>query len=315
MSAVRLPVLTDLTVRDFGSFSEVSARRVGVLLRFASTLLIIPLYANRVAWKQGNTAMRRLMIAGNWKMNTTMASARDLAGGIARGLSSDRVDVLVAPPFPYLAEVRDALAGTSIHLAAQNVYCVAPDEKNPGAFTGEVAVPMLVDVGCSHVILGHSERRHVFGETDELINRKVQGALDGGLLVILCVGELLEEREAGQTEAVLDCQLDGGLAAVSDEQFGRVLIAYEPVWAIGTGKTATPEQAQQVHTHIRNRLAERYNANLAENARILYGGSVKPGNAGELLGCPDIDGALVGGASLKADDFLAIITAGVESLG
>ncbi|MFQ5731195.1 MAG: triose-phosphate isomerase [Planctomycetaceae bacterium] len=252
--------------------------------------------------------MRRPFIAGNWKMNTTAASARELAAAVAGGLPAGRaaVDVLVAPPFPYLAAVRNALQGGSVLLAGQNASA-----EPPGAFTGEVAVEMLADVGCSHVILGHSERRHGMGETDEIVCRKVKAALAGGLDVILCVGELLEEREAGRTESVLDTQIEGSLAGVTADDMNRVTIAYEPVWAIGTGVTASPEQAEQAHSHLRKRLADRYNSSVAAAARIQYGGSVKPDNAAELLGRPDIDGALVGGASLNAASFLAIIAAGI----
>lgn len=236
-------------------------------------------------------------------MNTLGDSARELALAIADHQSS--IDVLVAPPFPYLSAVAECLKGTGIHLAGQNA-----SPESPGAFTGEIAVEMLKDVGCGWVILGHSERRHVMGETDEFINRKVHAALAGGLKVILCVGELLAEREAGSTEAVLDSQLEGGLAGVDAAAMADIVIAYEPVWAIGTGKTATPDQAESAHLHLRNRLADRYNSEVAEQTRLQYGGSVKPDNAFELLGQPNVDGALVGGASLKADAFLAIIQAG-----
>lgn len=247
--------------------------------------------------------MRRPFVAGNWKMNTLGDSARELALAVADYQAS--IDVLVAPPFPYLAAVADCVKGSRVHLAGQNV---SPEP--PGAFTGEVAVEMLRDVGCDWVILGHSERRHVLGETDEFINRKVLAALAGGLKVILCVGELLADREAGNTEAVLDSQLEGGLANVDAAAMQNIVIAYEPVWAIGTGKTATPDQAESAHLHLRKRLAERYNSDVAAATRLQYGGSVKPDNAFELLGQPNVDGALVGGASLKSDAFLAIVQAG-----
>lgn len=247
---------------------------------------------------------RKLFVAGNWKMNTTLESAVALAGGLAAEFpeASDEVDVLVCPPFPYLAAIGQAITGSGIVLGAQNVW-----HESPGAFTGEVAVEMLQDVGCQWVILGHSERRHVIGESDGLINQKVRAALGKGLPVILCVGELLEEREAGQTELVLDRQMQGGLEGVDAAQLGQVVIAYEPVWAIGTGRTATPEQAQSAHAHLRNWLAGRYNSEAAEQMRILYGGSVKSDNALELLQQADVDGALVGGASLKVEQFLPII--------
>ena len=253
--------------------------------------------------------MRRLLIAGNWKMNTVTGSARELAEAIVSGLPAGcrSVDVLVSPPFPYLSVVRETIGKSAVMLAAQNV---SPEP--PGAFTGEIAVEMLKDVGCSHVILGHSERRHVLGETDEFINRKVKTAIEGGLDVILCVGELLSQRESGHTTSVLDEQMNGSLAGVSTQQMSHVVIAYEPVWAIGTGVTATPDQAEQAHGHLRKWLSERYNSGIADSCRILYGGSVKPDNANSLLGRSDIDGALIGGASLKADSFLAIVAAGMS---
>jgi len=250
--------------------------------------------------------MRRLMVAGNWKMNTDRAAAAALARSVVEGSAqaAGQVDVLVAPPFPYLIPVADVLRGSSVQLAAQNAY-----HEQPGAFTGEVALDMLTDVGCRSVILGHSERRHVLGETDAQINAKVRAALGKNLQAILCVGELKEERLGNQTEAVLDRQMEGGLAGVAAEQLSRIVIAYEPVWAIGTGLTATPLQAEQAHLHLRNWLAARYNPAAAEAMRILYGGSVKPDNAAELIAQPNVDGALVGGASLKADQFLPIIAA------
>ncbi|HUG92158.1 MAG TPA: triose-phosphate isomerase [Planctomycetaceae bacterium] len=253
--------------------------------------------------------MRRYLIAGNWKMNTTRGPAEALARAVAGGVPGEGigVDVMVAPPFPYLIPVAGAIAGSGVTLGAQDAYF-----EPPGAFTGEVAVEMLKDVGCRSVIVGHSERRHVLGETDEVINGKIRAVLAAGLVPVFCVGELLEERTAGRTEEVLDRQLDGGLDGVSAEEAGRVVIAYEPVWAIGTGVNATPEQAQSAHSHLRNRVAERYNSGLAGRLRILYGGSVKADNAESLLGQPDVDGALVGGASLKAETFLPIVEAAVR---
>jgi triosephosphate isomerase len=252
--------------------------------------------------------MRRFLIAGNWKMNTVRSSAEALAGAVAAAVAkSAAVDVMVAPPFPYLCVVRDALAGSGVSLGAQNCW-----PEPPGAFTGEVSVDMLKDAGCAMVILGHSERRHVLGESDEVINRKVRAVLAAGLQPVFCVGELLAERNAGQTEAVLDRQLDGGLRDITADAAERIVVAYEPVWAIGTGVNATPEQAQAAHSHLRKRLAERYNSGLAGRLRILYGGSVKPDNAGSLLGQPDVDGALVGGASLKPEQFLPIVEAAVR---
>ncbi|HQU45539.1 MAG: triose-phosphate isomerase [Planctomycetia bacterium 21-64-5] len=247
--------------------------------------------------------MRRPFIAGNWKMNLNRRQAVELAQAVAaRAAESPHVDLAVCPPSVYLDAVGQALAGSRVGLGAQNVYHEAS-----GAFTGEVSAAMLVDLGCRYVILGHSERRHILGETDEQINRKLLAALGAGLTPIVCVGELLSEREAGQTAAVIRRQFDGSLAQLSEQQMRNVVIAYEPVWAIGTGKVATPEQAQEVHLDLRKLIEARYNSGTAQAVRIQYGGSVKPSNAAELLSQPDIDGALVGGASLKADDFLGIV--------
>ena len=247
--------------------------------------------------------MRRPFIAGNWKMNTNRASAVALAEGLAEKAESlDGVDLAVCPPSCYLDAVGKAVAGSKIALGAQNVYF----EKD-GAFTGELSAAMLLDLGCKYVILGHSERRHILGETDALINKKLHAALAAGLLPIVCVGELLAEREAGKTSSVIKTQFDGSLAGLSDEQLRKTVIAYEPVWAIGTGKVATPQQAEEVHLGLRKIIQERYNAAVADVVRIQYGGSVKPDNAAELLHQADIDGALVGGASLKIDQFLGIV--------
>jgi len=245
-------------------------------------------------------------------MNTVSSSARELATALvsAGSRDDDDVEVLICPPFPWLALVGECVAGSGIALGAQDAWF-----EPPGAFTGEVAVEMLLDLACSYVIIGHSERRHVLGETDAIINSKVHAAIKAGLRVILCVGELLEERKAGKTEAVLDSHLSGGLSGVGSESMRQVVIAYEPVWAIGTGVTATPEQAQTAHAHLRKRLAGEYDNGVGENARILYGGSVKAANAKSLIGQPDVDGALVGGASLKADEFSEIIEAGRQLAG
>jgi triosephosphate isomerase len=249
--------------------------------------------------------MRRKLIAGNWKMNTDLAAAVALARGIVeRAGEFGRLDLLVCPPAVYLSPVHQVISKSPVALGAQNMY----HEAN-GAFTGEISAAMLSDVGCRYVILGHSERRHILGETDVDVNRKTLAALAAGLIPIVCVGELLAEREAGRTAAVISTQFHGSLANVSIEQIERVVIAYEPVWAIGTGKVATPDEAEAVHADLRTLLAERYNGRSAENVRILYGGSVKASNAGELLSQPNIDGALVGGASLKVDDFLGIAAA------
>ncbi len=247
--------------------------------------------------------MRRKFIAGNWKMNLDRKAAVALAEAVAR--EADKltdVDLAVCPPACYLESVGQAIKDSRLALGAQNVY----DQPN-GAFTGEISVTMLCDLGVKYVILGHSERRHILGETDEEINKKVHAALKAGLKPILCVGELLAEREAGRTLDVIRTQFDGSLAGVTAEQFRSVVIAYEPVWAIGTGKVATPQQAEEVHLALRKIIAERYNNEIAQCIPIQYGGSVKPDNARELLGQPDIDGALVGGASLKADQFLGIV--------
>ncbi len=247
--------------------------------------------------------MRRPLIAGNWKMNTDRASAMELASGIAsRANEASSADLLVCPPSVYLTSVGEALGQSStVGLGAQNMH-----QEAKGAFTGETSAAMLKDIGAQFVILGHSERRHVFGETNEQINLKTSAALAAGLTPIVCVGELLEEREAGNTSQVIRSQFEDSLANVSAEQIALVILAYEPVWAIGTGKVATPEQAEEVHADLRKLLTERYNGQIAESIRILYGGSVKPDNASELLSQPNVDGALVGGASLKVDDFLGI---------
>lgn len=246
--------------------------------------------------------MRRPLIAGNWKMNLNRAEAVALAKAVAEDAGQyDWLDLAVCPPLVYLDAVGQQLRGSSVALGAQNLY----HEAN-GAFTGETSAAMLVDVGCRYVIVGHSERRHILHETDADVNKKVLAALAAGLVPIVCVGELLAERELGKTSAVIRQQFEGSLAGLSAEQMGRLVIAYEPVWAIGTGKVATPQQAEEVHAELRKLLQTRYNAEVAGSVPILYGGSVKPGNAAELLGQPNVDGALVGGASLKAGDFLGI---------
>jgi len=254
--------------------------------------------------------MRTPLIAGNWKMNTETSSATELASGIAkRAVEANGADLLVCPPSVYLPIVREALGNAQVALGGQNM-----SDQPSGAFTGEISGAMLRDIGASFVILGHSERRHVFGETDADVNKKTVAALAAGLTPIVCVGELLEEREAGKTAAVIRGQFDGSLAGLDAEAVKSIVIAYEPVWAIGTGKVATPEQAEEVHADLRKQLVERYNTEVADTVRILYGGSVKPDNAGELLGQTNIDGALIGGASLKADDFLAIALASVATV-
>jgi len=252
--------------------------------------------------------MRKPFIAGNWKMNTDVHSGIKLAEGVVSGCKDvvGKVDVAVCPPFVYLQQVGKALQSSHIALGSQDIYF-----EQKGAFTGEISAAMLKDVGCTYAICGHSERRHVIGETDELINKKVHAAISGGLLPILCVGELLEERKANKTDEVVARQMKKGLAGLSAEKMSAVTIAYEPVWAIGTGLTATPQQAQEVHAMIRKLLAQMYDRKIADSIRIQYGGSVKPDNAGELMNQEDVDGLLVGGASLKADDFVAIVKASV----
>jgi len=250
--------------------------------------------------------MRSLFIAGNWKMNpATAKDAVSLAEAVKNGVgSTSEVRVAVCPPSLFLSQVDSALANSPIGLGAQNMHW-----KADGAYTGELSGAMLNDAGCTHVILGHSERRHGMGETDAQVNSKLHAALEVGLIPIVCIGETQQEREAGQTEDVVAGQLLGSLAGLSAEQAGGIVLAYEPVWAIGTGLTASPAQAQAVHAFIRGWLAERFDQATAARVVVQYGGSVKPDNAAELLACPDIDGALVGGASLKAADFLGIIRA------
>src|SRR5262249_48984463 len=251
--------------------------------------------------------MRTKFLAGTWKMYTGRATAGERAWAVARGVDGEtRVTVAVCPPFPYLIPVAEALRGSNVALGAQDVYA-----EKEGAFTGEVSPPMLLDVGCRYAIVGHSERRHVLHEDDALINRKARAALAAGWHVTLCVGETLPEREANRTEAVLDAQLAGGLSGLTADQLANLVIAYEPVWAIGTGRNATPEQAQEAHAFLRRRVGQMYGEKTAAALPIQYGGSVKPDNAAALLGRPDVDGALVGGASLKADSFLAIVRAGI----
>ncbi len=248
--------------------------------------------------------MRQPLVAGNWKMNGSLASIKSLVDGIKAGLSDVKsAEVAVCPPFVYLATVADMLSGSGVAVGSQDV-----SDKDSGAFTGEVAGDMIKEVGCKYAIVGHSERRSLYGESDEFTAQKFAAAQKHGLVPILCVGELLEEREQGITEEVVGRQLDAVINLVGIGALANSVIAYEPVWAIGTGKTATPEQAQDVHAFIRRKLAG-MDAGVAENMQILYGGSMKPDNAVELIKQPDIDGGLIGGASLVAADFLAICRA------
>jgi triosephosphate isomerase len=249
--------------------------------------------------------MRKLLIAGNWKMNKTISEAVELAEQLVRALPENTAaDVAVIPPFIAIPAVAKAVSGSPIQVGAQDVYF----EKS-GAFTGEISCEMLADAGATFALVGHSERRHVLGESDDLIRKKLDALLAHGLDVILCVGEQLDEREAGRTEKRLDIQLRVGLNGLSAADLAKVTIAYEPVWAIGTGKTATADQAQEAHAFIRGVVAELAGADAAQAIRIQYGGSVKPQNARELMGLPDVDGALIGGAALKPEPFLGIINA------
>lgn len=257
--------------------------------------------------------MRRPLIAGNWKMNTLRAEAAALAQGVAAGGGkAPQADIVVCPPSCYLDAVRAALAaapgGKTVALGAQNMYYEAG-----GAFTGELSAAMLLDLGCRFVILGHSERRAILKESDEDVNRKTLAALAAGLTPIVCVGESRAERESGRTASVVRGQAEGSLAGLTPDLMSQVVLAYEPVWAIGTGLVATPAQAEEVHSDLRKLVASRYNAQLAQGVRILYGGSVKASNAAELLSQPNVDGALVGGASLRADEFIGIAVAAPAS--
>jgi triosephosphate isomerase len=254
---------------------------------------------------------RRLFLAGNWKMHKTPPEAAALARALLAGGAGelDAVDVALCPPFVALPAVAEALRGSRVALGAQNMHW-----EPQGAFTGEVSAAMLTAAGCRHVILGHSERRKFFGETNETVSRRLRAALAAGLFPIVCVGETLEERKAGRTHEVIRDHVEGSLAGADAGAMAKVTIAYEPVWAIGTGVNATPEQAEEAQGFLRGLLAERFGRAVAEETRIQYGGSVKAANAGALLACPDVDGALVGGASLEAKEFLGILRA-AEALG
>ena len=253
-----------------------------------------------------NKNLRKAVIAGNWKMNKTRTEAAELVkqlhdNGVA---GNDNVQVVVCVPFTNLETALNATKGTSIKVGAQNVHF----EKS-GAFTGEISGAMLKELGVEYVIIGHSERRQYFGETDETVNWRTKSALESGLTPIMCIGELLSERESGITEEILSSQIKLDLAGFTAEQVKNTIIAYEPVWAIGTGRTATAEQAQEVHAFIRKTINDKYGEQVAQNTTILYGGSCNENNAKELFACPDIDGGLIGGASLVADKFVKIVTA------
>jgi triosephosphate isomerase len=248
--------------------------------------------------------MRKILVAGNWKLNGSLADTESLIKGVLSGMDQvTSADVAVCPPYPFLSLAQSLLQGSAVYLGGQNV-----SDQEKGAYTGEVSANMLKEFGCHYVIVGHSERRSLYGESDEFIAKKFAAAQVAGLVPILCVGELLEERESGVTEDVVARQLDAVINLSGVEALNNSVIAYEPVWAIGTGKTASPEQAQAVHEFIRNRIAG-HDANVAQKVQILYGGSVKPDNAAELFANEDIDGGLIGGAALKAEDFLGICSA------
>ncbi len=265
--------------------------------------------------------MRRPFVAGNWKLNLDLSAGRALVAGVAEKLpASLPIDVAVCPTSIYLFPMAKAISGTPIKLGGQNCW-----HESKGAFTGEVSAAMVKEAGCTYVILGHSERRHTIGpkdadgrihaETDEMIAAKVRAAMSACLVPIVCIGETLEERDAGHTNEVLRRQINGSLAGVEAASGDSLVIAYEPVWAIGTGRTATPEQAQDAHQYIAALLMERFGSDVAGDIRIQYGGSVKPSNVVELMKCPDVDGALVGGASLKVDDFVGIIEGTIRAKG
>lgn len=265
------------------------------------------LHTTRVAVRKGHSMNRTPIMAGNWKMHKTPDEARTLVRALVEGIGpeSPNCEVIVAPPFVSIGAAVEAARGSAIQVAGQNLYW-----EDKGAFTGEISGPLLMAAGCTHVIVGHSERRQLFGETDDTVNRRITAALRVGLVPIFCVGETLEEHERGRTFDVLRTQVRAGLGEVRPPDPLRFVIAYEPVWAIGTGHTATPEQAQEVHAFVREELGSLLGRGAAESMRILYGGSVKPSNVRGLMDCADIDGGLVGGASLKLEDFLGIIREG-----
>lgn len=255
-----------------------------------------------------------MLIAGNWKMNTTLpegqALARDIASGIAEESAKfDPVDFAVCPPFVHLQAVGVALDESPVALGAQDVH-----SEEEGAYTSDVAAPMLTSVGCTYVIVGHSERRQYYGETDEDVNRKAKQARAHGLIPIICIGETLEQRQAGEAEHVVQAQLDGALSGIEIDAGDQIVVAYEPVWAIGTGESASPEQAQEMHAFIRSDLSDRYGTPVGSSVSLLYGGSMKPHNAADLLSQPDVNGGLIGSASLEAESFLGIAERAVSVL-
>ncbi len=248
--------------------------------------------------------MRTMIVAGNWKLNLVSESAVELAGKVVKSAGGDGPEVLLCPSFTLLHTVCEVIAGSRVKLGAQNLFW-----ESKGAFTGEISAEMLLDIGCSHVIIGHSERRQYFGETDASVRRKTQSALLAGLKPVVCVGETLDEREEGSSKAVVEHQVNGALERFKPEDLSNIVIAYEPIWAIGTGKTATPETAQQMHKMIRKLIGNMFGSEISDGIPILYGGSVKGNNATDLFSQPDIDGGLVGGASLDAESFAQIIDA------
>lgn len=247
--------------------------------------------------------MRKTIIAGNWKLNKTIADSLELANGIKRGLAGvEGIEIVICPVFTALAEVKGALTGSNIKAGAQDCYW-----EDKGAWTGEVSVPLLKDAGAEYVIIGHSERRQFFSETNESVNKKLKAVLKHGLTPIVCVGENLSERESNKTFDVVNNHIKGSFSGISEDDVLKTVVAYEPVWAIGTGKTATPQQAEEVHAYIRKLFAGMYNNDVAESVRLQYGGSVKPDNAGDLISRKDIDGMLVGGASLEVNSFVSVV--------
>jgi triosephosphate isomerase len=252
--------------------------------------------------------MRKTIIAGNWKMNKTAAEGKAFVEAFKPLVADvDSVEIVVCPVFTALNSVVEAAAGSNVKVGAQNIHWA-----ENGAYTGEISAEMLKETGVDYVIIGHSERRQYFGETDETVNQRLKAALAVGLTPMVCIGELLEERESGKTEAVMDTQLNGGLAGISNEDMEKIVIAYEPVWAIGTGKTATPEMAEETHAYIRKVLTDMFGSDTSGKVRIQYGGSMKPANSAELIAQPDIDGGLVGGASLEPDSFAELIKNAVQ---
>lgn len=272
-----------------------------IIAFFLLTYLTLCLASSQIEINSRAKSMRIPIIVGNWKLNKTISEALALVKALQQGLPATKCEVVVAPPYTAINQVAKFLKTSSIKVGAQDMFW-----EDSGAFTGAISAPMIKEAGAKYVIIGHSERRQFFHETDETVNKKIKTALKHGLTPIFCVGETLNEREAGEVNKAIITGLDGGLHDLNANDVSKIVIAYEPVWAIGTGKTATPDQAEEAHLLIRGKLAKKF-GNIANSVRIIYGGSVKPSNSKELLSKPDIDGLLVGGASLKAEDFLGII--------